>query len=848
VLSAPRDGDDGGRFEREAGIGERLRHPGLVRVFAHGRERRLPYLVMELLDGALPLDRYAQAHALSPEARIRLVVEAAEAVHAAHGAGVVHRDLKPDNVLVTGAGAVKVVDFGLARVVDAHRLTQSGAVMGTLHYMAPEQALGQTAHADARTDVYALGALAFALLAQRPPFLGGSAVEVMRAIAEDPPPDVREHAPGAPPAVTEVLRVALAKSPDQRYPSARAFARDLDAAARGSTTWAAGRRATPAARRWLAPLLTLAALTTATAAALFFTRGDAPSPAAVRAGVASLSEDAWSALGRREPFGLLEEEARALGQRLVALEEQAGRLPAPPPRLAEARERVGSFAGLVALARGAPDATDAVARLPEHADSPAALALRGAVAALDSSSDPAAAADALERACRTLPNPELRGWRARARLRAGDRRLGQALADLDALAQARALTRQERILRVRALLGLGRAADARAALAGVEDPPSDLAWTAALEGLAGVLEDDPARALDRIAHLGPPPALTGAQEQALRRLVLRIDRLVRPLLDAARVARDRAPLEAELITLFRLRGRLGSSDTWPPATRAAGLALAELHPDDADVQSAVAGQLQRTQTNEDKLTLVGIAERAIELEEDPDRRRHLELTLCNQLARIVDGPGESYDPARGRRCLELASRLLTRLSDPRDRAVVLASRGRVLRRAGDPEAALADLNDAVDGYPAAEHHLFRAHALLDLGRGEEALADFSAHHVGMVDRSARWADSGVTVWELGYPRGRHATMLRSVDLLLNGYPDWAGWYVRAAWLEAELGNDDRSQTRLSEAVPHWSEQPKLVPLLPRLEAARAASDPEVRRSHLTALVETLEELREGRRP
>ena len=167
------------RFRREVNIGTSLLHAGIVRVLDHGEDAGRVFMVMELIEDALPIDRYVEERRVPLRKRVQLLMEAAQTVHTAHTAGIVHRDLKPDNVLVTPSGQVKGVDFGIAKQLDRERLTQSGVIIGTLHYMAPEQVAGQSGAVSARTDVYALGVLAFQLMSGELPIEAETGIEIM---------------------------------------------------------------------------------------------------------------------------------------------------------------------------------------------------------------------------------------------------------------------------------------------------------------------------------------------------------------------------------------------------------------------------------------------------------------------------------------------------------------------------------------------------------------------------------------------------------------------------------------------------------------------------------------------
>lgn len=229
------------RFEREALILSRLDHPGVVRVIDFGRVEESLYLVMELVAGRT-LESVLQGGAIEPGRAARILGLACDALSAAHHAGVVHRDLKPDNLVLLGAfppgssqlgpsGAppdesLKILDFGIARILepqpDAKGLTTTGMVVGTPEYMAPEQATGDPV--DTRADLYALGVIGFRMLAGRPPFTGRSAREVLFAHVGAPvPPLLLPGGRPAPEPLAGAIRRALAKEPGQRFATAAAM-------------------------------------------------------------------------------------------------------------------------------------------------------------------------------------------------------------------------------------------------------------------------------------------------------------------------------------------------------------------------------------------------------------------------------------------------------------------------------------------------------------------------------------------------------------------------------------------------------------------------------------------------
>ena len=217
------------RFETEARHAAALHHPGIASVFDYG-EASLddgsatprPYLVMELVEGQ-PLSALLRPSApLDPAVAQDLLAQAAEALGVAHTGGIVHRDVKPANLLVTPDRRVKVTDFGIARAAEGMALTRTGEVMGTPAYISPEQAEGGTA--TAASDVYALGVVAFECLAGRKPFVADSPVATAIAHVRNPVPELPESVPAD---LARVVRRALAKAPGERYADGAAFARAL---------------------------------------------------------------------------------------------------------------------------------------------------------------------------------------------------------------------------------------------------------------------------------------------------------------------------------------------------------------------------------------------------------------------------------------------------------------------------------------------------------------------------------------------------------------------------------------------------------------------------------------------
>ncbi|GAA1801962.1 serine/threonine protein kinase [Planosporangium flavigriseum] len=207
------------RFRGEARTMATINHPGVVDVYDYGSEDGTAFLVMEYVEGEALSRTLSRVHRLTPARAMALIAQAADALHAAHQNGIVHRDVKPGNLLVRPNGTLVLTDFGIARLAGAAQLTQAGSVLGTASYISPEQAAGKTA--SPMSDVYALGVVAYQCLAGRRPFEGDNPVEIaMRHVRDMPPP-----LPGdIPPAVRQIVERALAKDPNGRYPSAAAMA------------------------------------------------------------------------------------------------------------------------------------------------------------------------------------------------------------------------------------------------------------------------------------------------------------------------------------------------------------------------------------------------------------------------------------------------------------------------------------------------------------------------------------------------------------------------------------------------------------------------------------------------
>lgn len=224
------------RFRREAQAAAGLNHPNIVGVFDTGSHQDVHYIVMEYVEGKTLRDALRDDGPLLPERAAEIADAVARALGSAHEAGLVHRDIKPGNIMLTSDGEVKVMDFGIARTTSGDTLTQTAAVLGTASYLSPEQAQGQAV--DLRSDIYSLGCVLYEMLTGRPPFAGDSPVAIAyKHVRDDPPLPSRVNG-DVPPDLEAVVMKCLAKNPENRYASAQELREDLGRMLQGVPTLA----------------------------------------------------------------------------------------------------------------------------------------------------------------------------------------------------------------------------------------------------------------------------------------------------------------------------------------------------------------------------------------------------------------------------------------------------------------------------------------------------------------------------------------------------------------------------------------------------------------------------------
>ena len=214
------------RFRREAQAVARLNHPGVVSVYDTGSDDGVHYIVMEYVPGRTLAQVLEQEGRLQPERAAEIARSVAQALAFAHSAGIIHRDVKPGNIMLGSSGGVKVMDFGIARALSSQTLTQTATVLGTASYLSPEQAQGEAL--DARSDIYSLGVVLYEMLTGRPPFSGDTPVAVAYKHVREDPVLPSTLAPEVTPDLEAIVMKAMAKNAANRYATSQEMAEDLD--------------------------------------------------------------------------------------------------------------------------------------------------------------------------------------------------------------------------------------------------------------------------------------------------------------------------------------------------------------------------------------------------------------------------------------------------------------------------------------------------------------------------------------------------------------------------------------------------------------------------------------------
>ena len=727
------------RFVREVQALARLDHPHVVRVLDAGEHQGLLYLAMELVDGEALATRIERLGPLEPRAAAELGVQLARALGYAHGEGLVHRDVKPSNVLLQRAGGAKLVDFGLVRDMDPERshLSRTGVYLGTPGYWPPEQALGQVARIGPASDVYGLGATLYAALSGRPPFVFDDIASYVHAAEQAAPLPLRRLRPELDPTLERVLMRCLERDPARRHPTAGALGDELEA-------WLAGER-DPAPRRRAALLLGLGLIGLGGATAVVLvTLGRSHTPAETAPSVPAPAAPTAS----REVELARAEELLDLDPR--GAEETAAELLARSPLDARARRLRGlALVGLGRRAEALPELESALAAGQDDPPLRAALALARLAAR-----DPRGALAEAEAALLHAPQLVL-AHHAR----------GEALLALGELARAeeaadRAVARRRDRTAAPGLNAAGAANGLAAALA-------LRAHVRHLRGnQAGALAD-----LDQALTLAPRRADWLEQRASLHlaagRAAPGLSDLERALAVEPTSTRALCLQAVALLRLGRREEALRSAERAVESDRYAGPAY-----------------LARA----DALRELG---RARESEADLDHALALDPTLHEAL-------GKRAELRRLRGAAEEALDDLTRaLALEPDSVRLLARRAELLLARGDAERALEDANLALQRAPGDREVLLSA-ARVRLGRGELELARTMIDLVLAQDPDSRAGlvlRAGVHV-----RRGELARARADLDRVLERDPHDLEARVDRASVLRGLGEDAASLADLEQVL------------------------------------------------
>ncbi len=788
-----------GRFVREAQAAARLRHPGIVSVHEVGSHEGRPFLAMELVAGATLEDALLDRDdPMTPRRLAEVVRDVARALHHAHDQGVLHRDVKPHNVIIDAGGAPHLTDFGLARdLLEQDQLTVSGQVLGTPAYMAPEQTGTDRAKQGPATDVYGLGAVLYRGLAGRPPFSAADGGHIFHQILFKDPEPPRRRVPSVHPDLETIALRCLEKEPGRRYPHAAELAAELDRFLDGEAITARPIGRAERARRWVRRNRLASAAIAAAAVGLIAAgvvvgvawrnrvRADAERLRAVAEAVARERASARDAASREADRAV----ARFADARARALPDDA-----------EARRR--ALDELLASGLAALETTSRAAALHPDDETVGARAVAAAIGlgeAAVAAEQWSVASVAIERA-RALGAERgslhaAAAELAEARTRRAAQRRGQIEAVLDAARSGEAFADPGgRLDALMTLVGLSDGQTVALLAAALDEVTAALA-AGRRELYLGAAEPD---AVERAAGEGPIGDLVGAIEHAearpweaiepehVRALEAAGTRLVGRAIRRRRAGARAARIDLRALLIDAAEARVGRNQLELAAlvadalgrigiTEVAQVALARylaLEPD--PVRAVVAAQaLCRLRNAEAEAIVMASASR---FGDAPRYWSAVQRVLARSGGAAVDSaeanaPLDSAHAYRTRALLREAKGDLKGAIADMGRALALDAddpslyhdRGLMRRRSGDADGAIDDATAAIERAPAIGLHWhLRATARLATGDAAGAVADWTRAVAASPTLSAAWNGRGGAFWSAGDRRRALADFQRAV--------------------------------------------------------------------------------------